>query len=294
MEAISRVRHPNLLCLQGFCYENGEAWLVYEYMPFSLHCCLSGRYNESSVKCTNGDAGPSWSRNGDINANHSIIGVGYANGHATTTTTRANSAPGSSKLNGEARLRILKGVSAALVHLHENRILHRDLNAGNVMLTEGLEPKLGEFGVGRLMTLKNSNKPLSSYVAPEVAYTGKTTEKADVYSFGVLALEVASGRRTVDGQAHLIEWVWMLVLSDKLMDTLDPLCMQGNDNETLTSGTALSADMEMRWKCVLHVALLCCHPLLEARLTMRQAATALQESILMPLPTFIPTLPNPQ
>lgn len=302
IETISRVRHQHLLPLRGFCYENGEALLVYEYMPFSLHHYLFGSNNMSSVRCANGEARPSLSLNGNFNKMGSEGEARIINGNDTTMRC-TNGEAGPSRplngeagprrpLNGEARLKILRGIGAALVHLHENRILHRDVKARNVMLTDDLEPRLGDFGVARLIALKCKNKLPTSYTAPEVVYTGKATEKADVYSFGALALEVASGRPAVDGQFRLIEWVWMLHLSNKLMDTLDPSCMYGIDEETSTSGISLSVDMEMEWKCVLHVALLCCNPLLEARPTMRQVAMVLEETILMPLPACMPTFPN--
>lgn len=199
-------------------------------------------------------------------------------------------------LNSEARFRILQGVGSALEYLHENCILHRDVKAANVRLTEGFEPMLGDFGVARLIAHKRTGR-LPAYIAPEVVHTGRATHKADVYSFGILALELACGRpASADRQSSLIDWVWMLQQRDRLMDALDP-SMHALNNHTSSSssssGITLCVDEELQWRCVLHVALMCCHPLLEARPTMQEAAQVLHETKILPLPASKPTCPPP-
>ncbi|MCO5596962.1 hypothetical protein L7F22_051033 [Adiantum nelumboides] len=268
MECVSKVEHRNLLHLRGFCYEDGHAVLVYDHMPFSLHHILCDSHGALN------------NLNGYTNTDPAI----GSSSSGTTVGDLGQSMP----LNGSARLKILQGVCAALVHLHDHCILHRDIRAANVLLTNDLEPRVGGSGVARLNTRKSGDQ-LPPYVAPEVAYTGKATEKADVFSFGVLALEVVSGRRAEDGQFRLIEWVWMLHQSNKLMDALDVAWMHdSHGNGTAMPGTSFSSNLDLQWKCVLHVALLCCHPLMDTRPTMRQVFMALQENIVLPLPGGMP------
>ncbi|MCO5561956.1 hypothetical protein L7F22_015582 [Adiantum nelumboides] len=191
VQIISQIRHRNLLQLKGWGYERGEALLVYEYMPNgSLDSYLFGRKGRNAEQ-----------------------------------------------LNGGRRLRILMGVAAAIEYLHEGLgecVIHRDVKAANVMLTENFEARLGDFGLARLIThnqvVTMTAVGTPGYVAPEVVYTGKATEKADVYSFGALALEVACGRRMLDGslqpqEMRLMDWVWLLQQSGMLMEALDPACL---------------------------------------------------------------------
>ncbi|MCO5580563.1 hypothetical protein L7F22_034431 [Adiantum nelumboides] len=298
VQIISQIRHRNLLQLKGWGYERGEALLVYEYMPNgSLDSYL-------------------FERKGKINAE---------------------------QLNGGRRLRILMGVAAAIEYLHEGLgecVIHRDVKAANVMLTENFEARLGDFGLARLIThnqvVTMTAVGTPGYVAPEVVYTGKATEKADVYSFGALALEVACGRRMLDGslqpqEMRLMDWVWLLQQSGKLMEALDPACLindgvvgppltttddeqsqldpVGDDNstrpsaeqslsevpQTITTGAdpGANACMSLQWQCVLHVALLCCNPWPEDRPSMRQVHQSLRESIILPLPASQPTYRSP-
>ncbi|KAI5080484.1 hypothetical protein GOP47_0003667 [Adiantum capillus-veneris] len=208
IEGISKINHRNLLHLRGFCYDDGHALLLYDHMTFCLDRVL-------------------FDSHGDTNTLNGHTSTGLANGRNSRSTLR-DFGP-NMPLNGTARLKILEGVCAALVHLHEHCVLHRDVRAANVLLTEDLEPRLGGCGLARLNACK-SGVPLPPYVAPELAYTGKVTEKADVFSFGVLVLEVVSGRHTIDGQFQLIEWVWMLYQNNKLMDAVDPACTHDSDD----------------------------------------------------------------
>ncbi|MCO5580559.1 hypothetical protein L7F22_034427 [Adiantum nelumboides] len=294
VQIISQIRHRNLLQLKGWGYERGEALLVYEYMPNgSLDSYLFGRKGRNAEQ-----------------------------------------------LNGGRRLRILMGVAAAIEYLHEGLgecVIHRDVKAANVMLTENFEARLGDFGLARLIThnqvVTMTAVGTPGYVAPEVVYTGKATEKADVYSFGALALEVACGRRMLDGslqpqEMRLMDWVWLLQQSGKLMEALYPACLTndevagvpptttdheqqqqqsqdrvGDDNstrpsevpQTISTGAdpGANACMSLQWQCVLHVALLCCNPWPEDRPSMRQVHQTLRESIVLPLPASKPTYRSP-
>ncbi|XP_078435015.1 concanavalin A-like lectin protein kinase family protein [Wolffia australiana] len=168
------------------------------------------------------------------------------------------------------RRRILAGVAAALAYLHrecEKQVIHRDVKSSNVMLDEGFEARLGDFGLARQADHGRSPDAAAAagtmgYLAPEYLLTGRATEKSDAFSFGVLVLEVASGRRPIGGAAgSLVEWVWGLQAEGRLAAAADGRLMGEYDEAEMKAGLA--------------VGLLCAHPDPAVRPTMRSAGQML-------------------
>lgn len=138
------------------------------------------------------------------------------------------------------RRKILLGVASALAYLHqecENQVIHRDVKTSNIMLDEGFNAKLGDFGLAK--QIEHDKSPDATvaagtmgYLAPEYLLTGRASEKTDVFSYGAVVLEVASGRRPIEkdttgaGKAgtssNLVEWVWSLHREGKLLTVADP------------------------------------------------------------------------
>ena len=131
----------------------------------------------------------------------------------------------------DLRHSIVTGVAAAIAYLHEEWeqcVLHRDIKASNVMLDGDFNAHLGDFGLARLIDHDTNPKSTAlGYLAPEMPHTGKATKKSDVYSFRVLALEVACGRQVFDrnlsdAEMVLIECVWRAYEAGALLSAADP------------------------------------------------------------------------
>ncbi|XXG81153.1 hypothetical protein AAC387_Pa09g1852 [Persea americana] len=159
------------------------------------------------------------------------------------------------------RRKILMGIASALAYLHqecERQVIHRDVKASNVMLDEGFNARLGDFGLAK--QIEHDKSPDATvtagtmgYLAPEYLLTGRASDKTDVFSFGAVVLEVACGRRPIEKNAgagvsgsNLVEWVWSLHSQGRVLEAADAR-LQGEFSE-----------VEMRR--VLHVGLLCSHP----------------------------------
>jgi hypothetical protein len=219
---ISRIKHRNLVQLQGWCCERGQLMIVYDYMPNkSLDKILFHDHEDKIIDFT-------W----------------------------------------DLRNNVLIGVASALAYLHEEWeqcVVHRDVKPSNVMLDQDFNPRLGDFGLARLITpSKNAQTTMLAgtigYMAPELATTCKATTNSDVFSYGILALEVVSGRHIFDTKVPeeemiLLDWVWKCYENEELFKVVDAKLMFN----TLEEGPIRMA---------LLLGLLCTHPDPNARPTM--------------------------
>lgn len=142
-------------------------------------------------------------------------------------------------LNWSHRYKILTGVASALHYLHnefDQKVVHRDLKASNILLDSDYNARLGDFGLARALdNERNSYAELElggvpgtmGYVAPECFHTGKATPESDVYGFGAVVLEVVTGRtpgvRIPHDQQNysLVDWVWMLHREGRIQEAVD-------------------------------------------------------------------------
>ncbi|KAK9949155.1 hypothetical protein M0R45_004692 [Rubus argutus] len=190
------------------------------------------------------------------------------------------------------RYKIAEGLASALHYLHEDAeqcVLHRDIKSANVLLDNDFNAKLGDFGIAQLVDPRLRSQTTGvvgtmGYIAPEYVGEGKATKETDMFSFGVVALEIACGRRTYyDGEFYLplFRWVWHLYLEGNLLDAADErLEMDFDQNEM---------------ECLLIVGLWCTHLHPRERPKAGQVIKVLQlEAPLPKLPHIMPEYPMPQ
>ncbi|XP_058089163.1 probable LRR receptor-like serine/threonine-protein kinase At1g56140 isoform X3 [Magnolia sinica] len=147
-------------------------------------------------------------------------------------------------LDWHTRFKICLGTARGLAYLHEEsrpRIVHRDIKASNILLDVDLNPKISDFGLAKLYDDKMTHMSTRvagtiGYLAPEYAMRGHLTEKADVFGFGVLTLEIVSGRpntcQNVDlEKMYLLEWAWHLHENNRPLELVDPKLSNFDEGE---------------------------------------------------------------
>ncbi|KAG2723110.1 hypothetical protein I3843_02G135400 [Carya illinoinensis] len=188
VEILARVRHKNLLSLRGYCAEGQERLIVYGYMPnLSL---LSHLHGQHSAECL---------------------------------------------LDWNRRMSIAVGAADGIAYLHHQstpHIIHRDIKASNVLLDSDFQARVADFGFAKLIPdgathVTTRVKGTLGYLAPEYAMLGKANESCDVYSFGILLLELASGRKPLEKlsgtvKRSITDWALPLVCERKFGELADP------------------------------------------------------------------------
>ncbi|KAK6917564.1 Legume lectin domain, partial [Dillenia turbinata] len=226
ISSLGRLKHRNLVGLRGWCKrEKGSLILVYDYME-------NGSLDKIVFEC------------GESNM------MGY-----------------------EDRVRVLKEVARGLLYLHEGweaRVLHGDIKASNVLLDKDMNGRLGDFGLARMYRheqLASTSRVVGTigYLAPEVLQAGCVSAQTDVFSFGVLILEVLCGRRPIEeSKPPLVVWAWELMSLGELVNALDP---------RLRAKGMLDIEDTKR---VLQLGLSCANPDPNGRPTMREVVKILE------------------
>ncbi|RDY08819.1 putative receptor-like serine/threonine-protein kinase, partial [Mucuna pruriens] len=210
VEAIGKVRHKNLVGLVGYCAEGAQRMLVYEYVD-----------NGTLEQWLHGDVGAV------------------------------------SPLTWDIRMKIAVGTAKGLAYLHEGlgpKVVHRDVKSSNILLDKKWNAKVSDFGLAKLLGSEKSYVTTRvmgtfGYVSPEYASTGMLNEGSDVYSFGILLMELITGRSPIDysrppGEMNLVDWFKGMVASRRGDELVDPLI------ETQPSPRSLKRALLVCLRCI--------------------------------------------
>ncbi|XP_010525693.1 PREDICTED: probable receptor-like protein kinase At1g49730 isoform X2 [Tarenaya hassleriana] len=231
IELLARLHHRHLVALKGFCVKKNERFLIYEFM---------------------------------------------ANGSLKDHLHSAEKPP----LSWRTRMKIAIDVANALEYLHfycDPPLCHRDIKSSNILLDDNFVAKLADFGLAHASRDGSiSFEPVNTdirgtpgYVDPEYIVTQELTEKSDVYSYGVVLLEIITGRRVVDEGRNIVETSQPLMLQESRHgDLVDPRiedCIDGEQLETMITVVRWCTEKEGRLrpsiKQVLRLIYECCDPL---------------------------------
>ncbi|KAL6962247.1 hypothetical protein U1Q18_037203 [Sarracenia purpurea var. burkii] len=201
IEIITALHHKNIISLFGFCFEDSNLLLVYDFLSRgSLEDNLHGNKDPSAF---------GWSE----------------------------------------RYKVAVGVAEALEFLHNasaKPVIHRDVKSSNILLSDDFEPQLSDFGLAKWASTSSTHTTCTDvagtfgYMAPEYFMHGKVNEKIDVYAFGIILLELLSGRKPISndhpkGQESLVMWAKPILNAGKVAQLLDPSLGNNYDQDQMES-----------------------------------------------------------
>ncbi|MBA0858745.1 hypothetical protein Goshw_000015 [Gossypium schwendimanii] len=236
VEILGTIKHINLVNLRGYCRLPASKLLIYDYLAMGS---LDNFLHESKEEVR--------------------------------------------PLNWCARLKIALGSARGIAYLHHDccpKIVHLDIKSSNILLDENLEPHVSDFGLAKLLVDEEAHVTTVvagtfGYLAPEYLQSGRATEKSDIYSFGVLLLELVTGKRPTDPTfvkrgLNVVGWMNTLLRENRLEYIVDRRC-NDTDMETL--------------EAILEVAAKCTDANPDERPTMSQVVQLLEQEVMSPCPS---------
>lgn len=251
LEILGSVKHRNLVNLRGYCNSPSSKLLIYDYLP-----------------------------GGSLDG---VLHVHEKKADPANPAEQAEPAEPVEPLDWDTRINIILGAAKGLAYLHHDcspRIIHRDIKSSNILLDANFEARVSDFGLAKLLEDEESHittivAGTFGYLAPEYMQSGRATETTDVYSFGVLVLEILNGKRPTDASfiekgLNIVGWLNFLVGENREREIVDPNC-EGVQIETLDA--------------LLSLAKQCVSSLPEERPTMHRVVQMLESDVITPCPS---------
>ncbi|CAM6021840.1 unnamed protein product [Sphagnum balticum] len=182
LNTLGNIKHRNIVCLRGYSMSAAGNFLFYDFME-----------------------------NGSL----------YDLLHGQVKKT---------KLDWNMRLKIALAAAQGLAYLHQDckpQVVHRDVKSCNILLDSNMEAHLADFGIAKHIQPARTHTSTYvlgtiGYIDPEYAQTSRLNEKSDVYSYGIVLLELLMGKKAVEEEVNLLDWVRSKIDSKNLMDAVDP------------------------------------------------------------------------
>ncbi|KAG6513617.1 hypothetical protein ZIOFF_023949 [Zingiber officinale] len=232
VNVLGKLRHRNIVRLLGYMHNDVDTMILYEYMP---------------------------------------------NGSLWEALHGPQQGGGGVLADWVVRYNVAAGVAQALAYLHHDfnpPIIHRDIKSNNILLDANLDARIADFGLARMMSRTNESVTMVAgsygYIAPEYGYTLKVDQKSDIYSFGVVLMELATGKKPIEAEfgegQDIVGWVRDKLRSNQVEEVLD-----GS-----VGGRCKHVQEEM--VLVLRIAVLCTAKLPKDRPSIRDVLTMLGEA----------------
>jgi serine/threonine protein kinase len=222
LNTLGNIKHRNIVCLRGYSMSAAGNFLFYDFMENgSLYDLLHGMYSFTNllrrmrfIKFLNAYKKTGHSKPVTSSLFHRFLELGNGYKQMKLPLMMAGQVK-KTKLDWNMRLKIALAAAQGLAYLHQDckpQVVHRDVKSCNILLDSNMEAHLADFGIAKHIQPARTHTSTYvlgtiGYIDPEYAQTSRLNEKSDVYSYGIVLLELLMGKKAVEEEVNLLDWV---------------------------------------------------------------------------------------